>query len=438
MATNELRGRANWQTLSGAFLLGYFSISVALASAPPELLVSNSGDVLQIALNAPGAITDLHTAVSVDGTTLTITAVHGGGSISLSGTPDSVSKNDSDAITVDLTTFTTFAGINVVGSSGADTITIGTGGVDLSATTGGAANQSFTINTGSGADVVNLGNIIKSKGTGAVSITSESLDGAGLITAPTVTLAAATGIGATNRLNLAATTIAANSTNGKVYLNNTSAAEVTVASLTTKEITTPGLGQLKIIKFAQTGGGGVTFTTVSTIGTTSEGSGEIELSNAGGSLTIGSGGVVSAGVSNIYLSTTISGNIVLNGSVDSSRGGGAVAIRSAGSISGAGLIYPSFGGRLDELVAGTGINVKVGDAATTGDTILSTTSGNIAIQSTSSLSLPSFVAPANLSIATSGAITQISPLSSWVVGGTAAFDAGAMSCAIIPQNQDHL
>jgi hypothetical protein len=140
------------------------------AYAPsPGLVVSHSGGVLQVTMNSSRTITDLHTAVSGGGSTLTITVVHDGGSLSLPSAPAGVTTNGSNTVTVDLLTFSTFAGINVVGSSSADTITIGTGGVDLSATTGGAANQSFTINTGSGADVVNLSNIIKTKGTGAVS-----------------------------------------------------------------------------------------------------------------------------------------------------------------------------------------------------------------------------------------------------------------------------
>ncbi|MCX6942210.1 MAG: hypothetical protein NTX09_16030 [Verrucomicrobia bacterium] len=398
---------------------GLTSATQSITPTSPGLVVSHSGGVLQVTMNSSRTISDLHTAVSGGGSTLLITVVHDGVGLSLSGAPAGVSTDYSSVITVDLSSFTTFAGITVVGSSSADTVTIGSGGVDLSATTGGAANQSFTINTGSGADVVNFSNIIKTKGTGAVSITSESLDGAGLITAPTVTLAAATGIGATNPLNLAATTIAANSTVGHVHLNNASSADVTVTSLSTKETAShvPG-GQHYIIKFAQTGGGGITFSTVSTLGTTIAGYGEIQLKNTGGNMTIGSGGVVSQapGGANILLVTNTSGNIILNGSVDSSAGGGAVAIRSAGSISGAGLIYPSGGGRLDDLIAQTGINVKVGDAHTSNLT-LSTTSGNITIQSTSSagFNLPAFTASGDLSITTNGALTQSG---AWVVGGT--------------------
>jgi hypothetical protein len=291
---------------------GLTTATQSITPAAPGLVVSNSGDVLQVTMNSSRTITDLHTAVSGGGSTLTITAAHSGSSITVSGTPAGVTTNGSNTVTVDLLTFSTFAGINVVGSSSADTITIGTGGVDLSTTTGGAANQSFTINTGSGADVVNLSNLIKTKGTGAVSITSESLDGAGLITAPTVTLAAATGIGATTRLNLAATTIAANSTNGKVYLNNTSASAVTVSSLTTKD--TLGLGGSHLIKFDQTGGGAITFSNVSTVGS-DPGMGSIQISNTGANLTVGSA-LMTGSDSVMEVRTITSGDIILNGNVD--------------------------------------------------------------------------------------------------------------------------
>lgn len=55
-------------------------------------------------------------------------------------------------------------------------------------------------------------------------------------------------------------------------------------------------------------------------------------------MTVGAGGVVSDGTSNIYIQTTSLGNIILNGNVDASRGDGAISLKSAGSISGTGAL----------------------------------------------------------------------------------------------------
>ncbi|NBW97271.1 MAG: hypothetical protein EBR28_11210 [Planctomycetia bacterium] len=80
-------------------------------------------------------------------------------------------------IAVNVGVLTGFAGISIVGSGGADAITIGGAGVNLAAVTRGAANQSFTIDTGGGAtDMVVINSAITAKGSGSVSITTRAGD----------------------------------------------------------------------------------------------------------------------------------------------------------------------------------------------------------------------------------------------------------------------
>ena len=386
--------------------------------------VNTSGQVGLFLSSAGTAITDLHTAFA--GNIIIITAITTG-DITGSGTGITI-DNTAKTITVDLTLLSAFSGILIVGNSGADSVTIGTGGVDLSAITTGAANLSFTANilgTSNSTSALVLTDIIKTKGTAATYLSAGTINGTGLITTPSITLLANTGIGNTTALNLASQAIAADSSNGKIIINNTSASAVTVSSLTTKETNT-NLGQLKIIQFAQTGGGDVTFSKVSTIGTAaSSGSGEIELSNDG-NLIVGAGGVVSDGASNIYIQTTNFGNIVLNGNVDAFRGDGAISLKSAGSISGTGALISGSFGRLEDLIAGTGIDVKT-QGLDFSIANISTTTGDITIENTTSINnLPTIAAPANLSIKAGGTISQATHNNikdTITVAGTASFNA---------------
>ena len=210
-----------------------------------------------------------------------------------------------------------------------------------------------------------------------------------------------------------------------------------MSSLTTKETTNeydpspPSYPQVTLIKFNQTGGGDVNLTNVSTIGTTYPAAGEIELSNDG-NLTVGAGGVVSDGASNIYIQTTSLGNIILNGNVDASRGDGAISVKSAGSISGTGALISGSSGGLDDLTAGTGIDVKTQGLDFSAANI-STTTGNILIENTTSINLPAIAAPANLSIKAGGTISQNGPIT---VVGTASFHAANGAIDVINIGND--
>ncbi|MCF7893608.1 MAG: filamentous hemagglutinin N-terminal domain-containing protein [Candidatus Omnitrophica bacterium] len=108
-----------------------------------------------------------------------------------------------------------------------------------------------------------------------------SINGAGLVTASIVDMDAAIGIGSSTALELAATTITADSsTSGDLDIDNTLATDVTVPTLTTA---TGGN-----ITFDQAGGGNITFNQVSTAADSDpiDGEADISLTNTAGSLTV--------------------------------------------------------------------------------------------------------------------------------------------------------
>jgi hypothetical protein len=402
--------KLNIRGISSALILIFV---ILFADTVNAVVVSVSNNILQLDMDSAESFTNLQSQLSNSNNTLTITFA-GATSLSCSSCPSSVTVSGTNTITVDLSILTTFAGLAANGTN-SNTITLGGGGIDLS-NANGDTNQSVALV----ATTVNVAAPIVTKGLGAVSINAGTINGSGSITTPSITMVALSGIGASTALNLASQAITADSSNGEIVINNASALTVTVSSLTTKETNT-NLGQLSIIKFAQTGGGGVAFSKVSTIGTAAgSGSGEIELSNAG-ALTIGAGGVVSDGASNIYIQTTNLGNIILNGNVDASRGDGAISVISAGSISGNGALISGLNnGRLDDLTAGTGIDVKV-QGLDFSSTNISTTTGDITIENTTSINISTIAAPANLNINTGGTITQNGPIT---VTGTTSFNAG--------------
>ncbi|MCX7410650.1 MAG: autotransporter-associated beta strand repeat-containing protein, partial [Planctomycetales bacterium] len=160
--------------------------------------------------------------------------------------------------------------------------------------------------------------------------TAGAINGAGLVTAATIDLNAATGIGNTTALELAGSIITAdNNTSGNVDIDNALASAVTVTTLTTA-----GGGT---ILFEQFGGGAVSFGTVSTTadGTPTAGEDNITLRNTGGNLTVTTS-VTANGQGNILLTTTTSGNVILTGTTTAA--GDTVTINSVGNINGAGLV----------------------------------------------------------------------------------------------------
>ena len=193
---------------------------VTLQALPPpvdDIVVSVVSNSVVLTLAGTGvSITDLHTAYNATSSTLTITALSAG-TMSGSGTGVTVVAASHTAV-VSLSALTGFAGIVVTGGGLTDSITIGTGGVNLSAVTKGSANQSFSVDTMAGvSDSITVRNPITAKGTGTVALVtkgtglaagislgttvttqsgSQTFDGAVTLTAST-TLTAGTGGGIT-------------------------------------------------------------------------------------------------------------------------------------------------------------------------------------------------------------------------------------------------
>ena len=169
---------------------------------------------------------------------------------------------------VTYSTATTTTGSIVLTKAGAD-LTVGTG-----VSAGGAGND-VTLTTTAGGERVLHGHV-HCAGPGHGDFGGQD-QRSGTVTASTVDLNAATGIGDTTPLNLAATTITADTTGGNIDVNNALGTAVAVNTLTT------GTGN---IPFDQTGGGAVTYGTATTT------NGTILLTGADG-LTVGTS--VSAG-----------------------------------------------------------------------------------------------------------------------------------------------
>ena len=140
-------------------------------TAVPDIIVARRDDNrLGLILNNEGAtISDLHTSVS--GNNLIITAAGAGNSIALAASvPSGVTTNGTSTITVDLSVMSDFGGFSVFGGINEDTVSIGTGGVDLSATPAGSARQSFTVELIDGPDQYFQNNPVISKNGGYIGI----------------------------------------------------------------------------------------------------------------------------------------------------------------------------------------------------------------------------------------------------------------------------
>ncbi|MEZ6122903.1 MAG: autotransporter-associated beta strand repeat-containing protein [Planctomycetaceae bacterium] len=203
-------------------------------------------------------------------------------------------------------------------------VTTNSGNVQLTSTGGNLVNLNnitangagnITLTTLTSGEVILTGTTIASNNTVTIS-SIQSINGSGLITADTVDLDAVTGIGNTTSLELAATTITADTTNGNIDLDNALSTATAVGSLTT------GSGT---ITFDQSGGGTVSFDTVTTI------AGTIDLENIGSDLTIQTE-VMAGGSGDVKLTTSTAGDVVLTGVVTATSD--SVTINSADKIIG--------------------------------------------------------------------------------------------------------
>ncbi len=146
-----------------------------------NISVTVVNDVVVLMMSGPTTISDLSTSLNSSNDTLFILSDIGAGTLSLSGSPSGVSVDNSSKITIiDLSTFNTFAGIELLSSSGNSTVTIGSAGIDFRSVNA-SANQGLAIDLGSGTGVINIDNPIFSKGAGEISINvSKSI----IVTAP--------------------------------------------------------------------------------------------------------------------------------------------------------------------------------------------------------------------------------------------------------------
>jgi hypothetical protein len=196
--------------------IGAYAYFAPSAAGAIVVAVNTSGQVGLFLSSAGTAITDFHTAFA--GSTLTITATRTTGTITGSGTGITI-DNTAKTISVNLTLLSVFSGIVIEGNSGADSVTIGVGGVDFSVVTGGGTDQSLVITTGTGADSLTISNAINTKGNSASAyLNSGSISGAGLVTTPTLTLVANSGI------NVSASALAfanISTTSGSIDITNT-------------------------------------------------------------------------------------------------------------------------------------------------------------------------------------------------------------------------
>lgn len=133
--------------------------------------------------------------------------------------------------------------------------------------------------------------------TTSAAINDASSDSATDISAASVMLSAASGIGASERLELQTASVTASTTTGDIQLHNTSATATLIQSLST----TTG-----DISFSQDGSGDVSIQTVS------NDSGDINIASAASGLTLS--GTVTAGSGDVSLESTTA-NVVLEGAV---------------------------------------------------------------------------------------------------------------------------
>lgn len=213
------------------------------------------------------------------------------------------------------------AGFSDITMSGAAAIMTDTGTVTLTAT----ENVALTTVTSNGIVTITADDNTDGLADNVGAITDANADGTTNISATSSTLSAETGID----IDTAVSTLDINNaTSGNVDINSALATDVTVNTLTTA-----GGGT---IQFDQTGGGNVSFTTVSTTtdGSAAGGEDDITLTNTGGNLTVATS-VNADGLGDINLSTFTTGNIILTGATTA---GANAVYNSVNTINGAGLV----------------------------------------------------------------------------------------------------
>ncbi len=297
LSTNggNLTVRANIITLDNVTTTG--NVILDANGAPGDITTQAAGTAGLISANQLTADTDgsinINTAISsADLTTAT------------AGT---ITVTESDAVT--LADVDTFNGTISVTAGG----TITAADVD---TTDSGNNADITLSA-TGGDVL-LGDVNAGTGTAEINAAAGAIDESGTdagadVTAVTVDLNAAAGIGSAGAVDVTGGTITADTTNGNINIDSLALAGVTAASLTT------GTGD---IQFDQTGGQTLDVTSAVTA------DGNIVITNDNADLTLVTVTAGGAG-QNVTLTTTTGGNIIA-GNVTASDD--TVTATSAGSI----------------------------------------------------------------------------------------------------------
>ncbi len=268
-----------------------------------------------------GAAGGTITAGQVSGSGIALTLSAGAGDVSLTNAANVIGDLIVNAAVVTITEADQITQSAAWTTTGATTLNAGGNNIILS----DAANEFGTLNLTAANATINentdlaVGVAVVAANitlTSAGSINDASTDSVTDITAMTVDLNAATGIGDVAALEIASGNISADTTSGNIDIDNVLGSTATVGSLTT------GVGA---IAFDQSGGASVNFGSVAT----SDGS--INLQNTGGDLNV-DGAVAAGGSGNVSLTTATAGDVILTGTVTAMDN--AVTMNSADQIIG--------------------------------------------------------------------------------------------------------
>jgi len=302
------------------------------------------------------------------GEKLTLGAISASGEVNIATTAGDLSAAGAIATTDGTVALSAASGDLTVGTA----VNAGGAGSDVTLTTTTSGNVILT-GTTTAADQVTVNSV------GAI-------NGAGLVTAAVVDLNAASGIGNTTALNLAAPTITADSTTGNLDLNNALGTAVAVTSLTT------GTGT---INFDQSGGGAVTYGTATTT------AGSIVLTSDSANLTVGTAVNAGGAGSDVTLTTTTSGNVILTGTTTAAD---QVTVNSVGAITDGNAAAVNITATSASLTAGADIGA-VGDPLELTVGSFSANAANIYLANTGGAALAGITTAGDFSFTASGNIT---------------------------------
>ena len=297
------------------------SASITLDTTIASLDATAAGDV---DIDETDAITLADVSTSTDSVTVDAGGLITATLVSATGADGNVSLNSTAGGILAAAVSTTDGDISLTADS--SSITVDAGGSVIA----GGAGQNVSLATTTSGDIVLTGTTTADNDTVTIS-SAGNINGSGLVTADTVDFDAASGIGNSTVVELAAANIAADSLTDVLDINNTLGTTTSVMSLTTVAGT---------INFDQTGGGDLTVDGGVTSGSAGTNGGDITITSANG-LTVNAvvssagngatGGTLTASGATINASPVLgAGSIVLSGgSVDTVIG---AALNNAGDL----------------------------------------------------------------------------------------------------------